>query len=75
MTLGASGDGEFISKYPEDITRTEKKRAIPDNADVISKERHVLLPVSMAKRSLTEKRDVTEASVARTENSTEVISC
>ena len=52
MALGASGDGEFISKYEDDVLKNDEKfkRSVSEG-DVTSNERKVLIPVKLTKRS------------------------
>ena len=57
MAIGASGDGEFISKYSDDIPENDdkSKRSVKDN-DEGANERKVLLPVKITKRSARKSR-------------------
>ena len=57
MALGASGDGEFISKYDSDVTENDgkSKRSLKDNAEETN-QRKALLPVKVTKRSKSKQK-------------------
>ncbi len=81
MTLGASGDGEFINRYDDDATKPDdkKKRSVDDgdfSSDEVVK---MLLPISGVKTTEEKtlrmnKRDLVDATVdnttAKVENAT-----
>ena len=57
MAIGASGDGEFISKY-EDVTTEnddKSKRSVKDGTE---EEAKVVLPVKVTKRSTSKSKKV-----------------
>ena len=67
MAIGASGDGEFISKYDDGIIENDdkSKRSVKDDAEEVT-QRKAVLPVKVAKRSAGkskkgQKRDKTPA--------------
>ena len=57
MALGASGDGEFISKYDSDVTENDgkSKRSLKDNAEETNQHK-TLLPVKAMKRSTSKQK-------------------